>query len=95
MFIPNWGDRVRAWSELGELRSRAGPGVPLAQVGLGCCWRLPGCCRTWLILLAFFFSFFFILEIFFFTKELFVSNDEMIFLPVLNWQLLVIFNQSC
>lgn len=35
MFIPNWGDRVGAWGELGELRSRAGPGVPLAQVGLG------------------------------------------------------------
>lgn len=33
------------------------------------------------------FLIFFILEIFFFTKELFVSNDEMIFLPVLNLQL--------
>lgn len=28
---------------------------------------------------------------FFFTKELSVSNDEMIFLPVLNSQLLVVF----
>lgn len=33
--------------------------------------------------------------IFFFTKELSLSNDEMIFLPVLNSQLLVIFSQSC
>lgn len=32
---------------------------------------------------------------FFFTKESSVSHDEMIFLPVLNSQLLVVFSQSC
>lgn len=68
--------------------------MPLAQMGLGWCWRLPGCCRTQLILLAFFLIFVFNLD-FFFTKELSVSNDEMIFLPVLNSQLLVVFSQSC
>lgn len=41
------------------------------------------------------FSPFFFNFLFFFTKELSVSNDEMIFLPVLNLQLLVIFSQSC
>lgn len=82
-----------AWSELGELRSGAGPGVPLALMALGWCRRLPGCCRTRLIFLSFFFIFLF--WIFFFTKELSVSNNEMIFLPVLNLQLLVIFSQSC
>lgn len=52
MFIPDWEGHVGAWR---ELRSGAGSGVPLAQMGLGWCRRLPGCCRTQLILLAFFF----------------------------------------
>lgn len=55
IFIPDWGGRVGAWSELGELRSGAGPGVPLALMALGWCRRLPGCCRTRLIFLSFFF----------------------------------------
>lgn len=84
-----------AWSELGELRRRAGPGVPLALMALGWCRRLPGCCRTRLIFLSFFFLLFLFWIFFFFTKELSVSNNEMIFLPVLNSQLLVIFSQSC
>lgn len=48
-----------AWSELGELRRRAGPGVPLALMALGWCRRLPGCCRTRLIFLSFFFLLFY------------------------------------
>lgn len=45
VFIPGWGGHVGA-RRAEELRSRA---------GLGWCQRLPGCCRTRLILLAFFF----------------------------------------
>lgn len=64
----------------------------------GWAWRAPGTGGPGLMLEAawmlqdladsrLLFLIFFILEIFFFTKELFVSNDEMIFLPVLNLQL--------
>lgn len=73
----------------------------------GWAWRAPGTDgpglvseAAWMLqnsadLSLLFFLTFFILDFFFFTKELSVSNDEMIFLPVLNSQLLVIFSQSC
>lgn len=75
----------------------------------GWAWRAPGTDGPGLVLEAawmlqdsadffspFFLNFFFFnLELFFFIKELSVSNDEMIFLPVLNSQLLVVFSQSC
>lgn len=71
----------------------------------GWAWRAPGSDgpglvseAAWMLQdsadLSLLFFYFFILDFFFFTKELSVSNNEMIFLPVLNSQLLVIFSQS-
>lgn len=53
---------------VGELRSVAGSGIPVARTGLGRHQRLAGCCRTRLILLS---SFFFFLSIFFFWGDFF------------------------
>lgn len=51
---------------VGELRSMAGSGIPVATTGLGRHQRLAGCCRTRLILLSFFFFFEYFFLFFFF-----------------------------